>query len=65
MKFLIIIFIFIFNCTAFQGEKTKKIYICGDHPCANKKKLEVILITIYLLKCIQLLQKKIIKKSLI
>ena len=37
MKFLIILFIFIFNCTAFQGERTKKIYICGDHPCANKK----------------------------
>ena len=37
MRFFILFFIFIFSCTTFQGEKTKKIYICGDHPCANKK----------------------------
>ena len=28
------------NCSSLTGEKTQKIYICGDHECANKKEID-------------------------
>jgi len=31
--FLFIIFLFLFSCS----NKVTQVYICGDHPCANKK----------------------------
>ncbi len=40
MRFLLFFFIFFFSCSSFNGEKTKKIYICGDHPCANKREVK-------------------------
>ena len=32
--------IFIFNIFIYSCSKTKKVYICGDHPCKNKKEIE-------------------------
>jgi len=40
MRFFLFFFIFIFSCSTFDSEKTKKIYICGDHPCANKREIK-------------------------
>ena len=40
MRFFIFFFIFIFSCSTFDNEKTKKIYICGDHTCANKREIK-------------------------
>ncbi len=40
MKFFLLIFIFILSCSSLTGEKSKKIYICGDHPCKNKKEVK-------------------------
>ena len=40
MRFILLFFIFIFSCSTFNDEKTKKIYICGDHPCSNKKEVK-------------------------
>ena len=39
MRYLIFLFLFIINCSTLTGEKTQKIYICGDHECANKKEM--------------------------
>ena len=39
MKYFLPLFVFIFSCSTFNSENTKKIYICGDHPCANKKEV--------------------------
>ncbi len=42
MKFFLFLFVslFLFSCSTFNNEKSKKIYICGDHPCANKKEIK-------------------------
>ena len=34
--FLFIIFLFLFNCS----NKVTQVYICGDHPCVNKKEMK-------------------------
>jgi len=34
--FLFIIFLFLFSCS----NKVTQIYICGDHPCVNKKEMK-------------------------
>ena len=39
MRFLLILFLFIFGCNSFSNNKTSKIYICGDRECANKKEI--------------------------
>ena len=39
MKYLIFLFLFLVNCSSLTGEKSQKIYICGDHECANKKEI--------------------------
>lgn len=39
MKYLIFLLFFLVNCTTLTGEKTQKIYICGDHECANKNEI--------------------------
>lgn len=39
MKFLFFLFFFLISCVGFNNEKTKKIYICGDHECKNKKEI--------------------------
>ena len=36
---LLLFLIFIFSCSNLNNHGTKKIYICGDHPCANKKEV--------------------------
>ena len=40
MRFLFILFFFILGCNSLNGEKTSKIYICGDHECASKKEID-------------------------
>tara|TARA_B100001996_G_scaffold215554_1_gene165683 strand:+ start:879 stop:1379 length:501 start_codon:yes stop_codon:yes gene_type:complete len=40
MRFLLFFLVFLFSCSSLNSEKTKKIYICGDHPCANKKEVK-------------------------
>ena len=40
MKFFLFIFLFIISCTSFTNNETKRIYICGDHPCKNKKEIK-------------------------
>ena len=40
MRFILLLFVFVFSCTTFNTENTKKIYICGDRPCANKKEIK-------------------------
>ena len=39
MRFLLLL-IFILSCSNLNNYGTKKIYICGDHPCANKKEVK-------------------------
>ena len=39
MKFLIFLFLFLISCSSLTGEKTQKIYICGDRECANRKEI--------------------------
>ncbi len=40
MRFvLLFIFIFLFSCTNPIGGE-KRVFICGDHPCVNKKEVE-------------------------
>ena len=34
--FLFIIFLFLFSCS----NKVTQVYICGDHPCVNKKEMK-------------------------
>ena len=40
MKFFLFIFLFIISCTSLTNNDTKRIYICGDHPCKNKKEIK-------------------------
>ncbi len=39
MKILIIFFFILFGCSTFSDSKVKKVYICGDHECKNKKEI--------------------------
>ena len=39
MKYLFFLFFFLTHCSSITGDKTKKIYICGDHECADKKEI--------------------------
>ena len=39
MKILFIFFFILVNCSTISGNKVKKVYICGDHECANKKEI--------------------------
>ena len=39
MKYLFFLFFFLAHCSSITGDKTQKIYICGDHECANKKEI--------------------------
>ena len=39
MRFLFIFFFILVSCTTISDSKVKKIYICGDHECANKKEM--------------------------
>ena len=39
MRFFVIFFFFIVGCNSLSSGKTSKIYICGDHECANKKEI--------------------------
>ena len=39
MRFFVIFFFFIVGCNSLSSDKTSKIYICGDHECANKKEI--------------------------
>ena len=32
-------FFFLAHCSSITGDKTQKIYICGDHECADKKEI--------------------------
>ena len=65
MRFLIIfLFLFVFGCSGGLN-KSEKIYICGDHPCANKNEAEEYFCD-YVHKTLKgnILQAKIIKKQL-
>ena len=37
--FLLFIFLFLLSCSNPLGGE-KRVYICGDHPCVNKKEVE-------------------------
>ena len=39
MKYLFFLFFFLVHCSSITGDKTQKIYICGDHECADKKEI--------------------------
>ena len=39
MRILFIFFFILVSCTTISDSKVKKIYICGDHECANKKEM--------------------------
>ena len=39
MKILFIFFFILFGCSTFSDSKVKKVYICGDHECKNKKEI--------------------------
>ena len=39
MKNLFIYFFILVSCTTISDNKVKKVYICGDHVCANKKEI--------------------------
>ena len=39
MKYLIFLIFFLTHCSSITGDKTQKIYICGDHECADKKEM--------------------------
>ena len=39
MKYLFFLFFFLTHCSSITGDKTQKIYICGDHECADKKEI--------------------------
>ena len=36
----ILLFAFTVSCVGFNSEKTKKIYICGDHECKNNAEVK-------------------------
>ncbi len=39
MRILFIFFFILVSCTTISDSKVKKIYICGDRECANKKEM--------------------------
>ena len=39
MKYLFFLFFFLAHCSTITGDKTQKIYICGDHECVGKKEI--------------------------
>ena len=39
MKILFIFFFILFGCSTFSDSTVKKVYICGDHECKNKKEI--------------------------
>ena len=39
MKYLFFLIFFLTHCSSIFGDKTQKIYICGDHECADKKEI--------------------------
>ena len=39
MKILLIFFFILVSCSTFGESKVKKVYICGDHECKNKKEI--------------------------
>ena len=39
MKYLFLLIFFLAHCSSITGDKTQKIYICGDHECADKKEI--------------------------
>ena len=39
MKLFLFFFLFLFSCGSISGEKSKRIYICGDHECKNNKEI--------------------------
>ena len=39
MRILFIFFFILVSCTTISDSKVKKIYICGNHECANKKEM--------------------------
>ena len=39
MKILLIFFFILVSCSTISNNKVKKVYICGDHECANKKEI--------------------------
>ena len=39
MRFFFFLLLFLVSCVGFNSEKTKKIYICGNHECRNKKEI--------------------------
>ena len=39
MKILFIFFFILVSCSTINNSKVKKVYICGDHECANKKEI--------------------------
>jgi len=39
MKILFIFFFILVSCSTINDSKVKKVYICGDHECANKKEI--------------------------
>ena len=39
MKILLIFFFILASCSSINNNKVKKVYICGDHECANKKEI--------------------------
>ena len=39
MKYLFFLIFFLAHCSSITGDKTQKIYICGDHECADKKEI--------------------------
>ena len=39
MRFFFFLLLFLVSCVGFNSEKTKKIYICGNHECKNKKEI--------------------------
>ena len=39
MKILFFLFFILVSCSTFSDSKVTKVYICGDHECANKKEI--------------------------
>ncbi len=39
MKILLIFFFILASCSTFSSSQVKKVYICGDHECKNKKEI--------------------------
>ena len=39
MKYLFFLIFFLAHCSSITGDKTQKIYICGDHECVDKKEM--------------------------